>query len=911
VAAHRSRKSSRKHAAALALLGTAMLALTVGAGPAGAILVKIHGRSLGVTPTNNAAGEAFARAHAVLARRPFDEGPNGGGPLVYHGGPVMHTTETHVIYWDPENEFTEATKGIVNKFFTDVAHDSGLGTNEFGVNGQFTDGTGNAAYESKFAGALVDSDKYPASACATPEFADPGPPYTHCLVDEQLQTELQAFIGAKALPKGPTQFFALLLPHKVVTCIEEFGEECSNNVFCAYHSSIEPGSPNEILYADIPFSLLDTTESFGPAPNAKGCQDDGHPKNIQQPNPDNGKGENSNTRFADVALKYISHEYSETITDPLASSWFDANGLEDGDKCNGVPSTKAEEGQPGFDKNSFLPTLGGAFEENNLFNQSINAHHFYIQSEWDNVAKACRMTPLAITGASFTSSPASPAEFQPVEFKGAATDPYGHAEFFWDFGDSHEGTGAKTTHTYFSEGSYTVTMTVKDTRTDATATPVKHTVTVDELPVASFTAEATTFKVPVKFDAKESEDPDEPPGKIETYTWDFGDNTPPGHGEKVEHTYAEPGEYAVGLVVEDSSHLTAEEAESVTVTGEPKATTGVASLVGQVSATLNASVTPNGESVTECKLEYGLTTSYTKEAPCSAVPGFGFEPVAVSAAIGGIEPGTAYHFRIVTKNAVGPGVGNDAEFTTLAKAAPAVAGEAASAITKTSATLGATVNPKGAVVEECKVEYGTSVFYEASAACASLPGGGTAPVGVSAAIGSLAANTTYHFRVVAKSGGGTGEGVDATFKTLENAAPPPPPPPAPNSSFTAKARANPKNGAITVVVSVVNPGRFSWLATFANGKFGAFSSKACKVGFVKLVGKCRPAKIVYAKGSATISGAGTATFTFKPSASARKALANARKRKKRLLVTIKFAFQSSLGGPPASATLSLTVKLKK
>jgi hypothetical protein len=38
-------------------------------------------------------------------------------------------------------------------------------------------------------------------------------------------------------------------------------------------------------------------------------------------------------------------------------------------------------------------------------------------------------------------------------------------------------------------------------------------------------------------------------------------------------------------------------------------------------------------------------------------------------------------------------------------------------------------------------------------------------VAVSAAVASLAANTTYHFRVVANGGGGTSTGADAEFKT--------------------------------------------------------------------------------------------------------------------------------------------------
>jgi PKD repeat protein len=912
----RSRKSLRTHhrslAALLALLGAAALALSANAVPAGAIVVKLRGRAVGVTPINNARGEAFSRAHARVRR--LDELPKGGIALTYHGGPVMHSSTTHVIYWDPSKEFSETTKGIVGKYFTDTAHDSGLGTNVFGVDGQFTDGSGFAAYESTSTTALADSDAYPGSGCAIPEFeADPGPYSGPCLTDEQLQTELKTFIAAKSLPTGPTQFYALLLPHQVVTCFEEEGEICSNDVFCAYHSAIKPGTAGEILYANIPFSLLDTTETFG-FPDAKGCQDDGHDANIQQPNPDNAGG-NSATRFADVALKYISHEFNETITDPVPpSGWIDANEQEDGDKCNGVSADPSEDGI-GYDKNAFLPVLGGEFGTNNLFDQTVNGDHFYVQSEWDNVAKACRMTPLPITEAAFTSS-ASPVEGSPVEFKGKATDPYGHEEFLWTFGDGTEGTGASPSHTYAFAGSYEPTMTARDARTRATSAVVKHKINVDELPLPGFIEyepERPRVGETVKFTDVEAEDED---GTIVKYTWDFGDESATKEGEKVEHKYTEPGEYAVSVTVEDSSKLTAEESELVEVIDRPTVVTEPASAISQVGATLNASVNPNGDKAS-CTFEYGKTLAYGKTAPCSAPPGSGFSSVAVSAAIGELEPGTEYHFRIAASNSVGEREGADKTFTTLAKLPPTAAAEAATSVTQTAATLNATVNPNGAEVTECKFEYGTSAsFYEASAPCATLPGGGTGAVAVSAAIGGLSPGTTYHFRLVAKSAGGPGAGPDATFATVALPAPPPKEevktPPPPDSTFTASAAFSRSNGAITLSATVKDPGTFKLLATFANGKFGVFSAAAkCKKGQLRLAGKCRPAKITFAKGTATVPAAGTVRFTLKPSASARKALKSALKHKKGLPVTITLTFQSARGGTPTSHTLSIVVKLKK
>jgi PKD domain-containing protein len=478
---------------------TATLALWIAAVPAGAVVVKIGSHGYGVAPINAARADGLTRAYRATkapglsgarGARPFDELPSGGGPLEWGGGPVVHSNTTHVIYWDPNKEFIAEARTVISTFFTDVEHDSGLPSNVFGVAGQYTDGTANAAYKSTFAGAKIDEKAYPTTEnCTIPNEVDKGP-YTTCLFDSQLQTELKSYIAANSLAKGITQQYFVLLPHKVVTCLPQVIEGkqvCSNNFYCAYHSYIEPGTENEIIYSDIPFSLLDTF--------VKGCQDDGNAA-VQLPNGDGG-GTNETTRYADVALKYISHEFIEAITDPLPefeTAWVDVNHLEIGDKCNGV-SPNAKKNGVGYDANAFTPTLGGKASENNLFNQLINSDHFYLQSEWDNGAKACTMKPAAITGAGFTSSPASPAQGSPAEFGGSASDPYAadprdKLEFAWTFGDGGEGSGAATVHTYAATGKFTVTMTAKDSLTGSKAAAVEQFVTVKIGQTITFTSSA-------------------------------------------------------------------------------------------------------------------------------------------------------------------------------------------------------------------------------------------------------------------------------------------------------------------------------------------------------------------------------------------------------------------------------------
>jgi hypothetical protein len=481
--------------------------LMLAARPAEAIITKIGSQGYGVTPIGGVNPASLSGAYRALgasgvsgtpSARNQDELPLGGTPLVSHGGPVMHSTTTHVIYWDPHKEFKPTTTEIISGFFTNVAHDSGLATNVFAIAGQYTDTTGHAAYSSTFGGALVDEEEYPTSEnCITPN--EPGRdkgPYATCLFDAQLKTELAAFVNAHSLPRGPTQLYFLLLPHSVATCLPEVEgkpQACSNNVFCAYHSYISPGTASEIIYADIPFSLLDT--GF-----AKECQDDGHTANLQQPNPDFEGGEDTETRFADVALKYISHEAIEAITDPLVNvtnqtAWVDAHGLEIGDKCNGVAPDLAEDGI-GYDNNAFLPVLGGEVASNNLSDQSINSGSYYLQSEWDNAERACLMQPAPLSEAGFTPASAQATAGQPVSFSGTAFDPYGELELNWAFGDGATGTGPTPGHVFAAAGVYTVTMTPKDSLTNSTTTPVSHTVTVSNAPSSTSGAAAAASVAP-------------------------------------------------------------------------------------------------------------------------------------------------------------------------------------------------------------------------------------------------------------------------------------------------------------------------------------------------------------------------------------------------------------------------------
>jgi phosphodiesterase/alkaline phosphatase D-like protein len=182
------------------------------------------------------------------------------------------------------------------------------------------------------------------------------------------------------------------------------------------------------------------------------------------------------------------------------------------------------------------------------------------------------------------------------------------------------------------------------------------------------------------------------------------------------------------------------------------------------SATLNGTVNTHGRAASECEFEYGPTPAYGSRAACTPMPGTSTSAVAVSAAIGGLTPLSTYHYRLVAANEGGRSASKDASFSTPSPPPSVTVGEAGS-VEPTSATLTGTVNPNGGQVTSCEFEYGVEGTSGSTAPCAVLPGSGTSPVPVSAAIAGLKASTEYRFKLIAKNAGGTSTSQEETFFT--------------------------------------------------------------------------------------------------------------------------------------------------
>jgi hypothetical protein len=124
-----------------------------------------------------------------------------------------------------------------------------------------------------------------------------------------------------------------------------------------------------------------------------------------------------------------------------------------------------------------------------------------------------------------------------------------------------------------------------------------------------------------------------------------------------------------------------------------------ASAVGANSATLNATINPDGLATTY-RFEYGPTAAYGSTAPApEGHAGSGVADVTVSLLVQGLSPGLTYHYRVVAINSLGATEGADRTFTTRA-------GEASGLIDGRGWELVSPPDKRGAALEAITLEGG-------------------------------------------------------------------------------------------------------------------------------------------------------------------------------------------------------------
>jgi hypothetical protein len=426
----------RLRTALIALLAAGLPA-AIGAPAASAIIARLaDGRTL-----------SFEAVPSPRAPSPFDQMFTN---LDYNGGPVMSTNTNYAVYWAPPGgpAYPSDYESGIDRYFEDLAHDSGGHENVDSVSTQYNDTGAHIAYDSHFAGAIFDSDPYPTGGCAEG---------ARCLSDAQIRAELTAYITAHGLPADVTHEYFLLTPPGVESCFEG---SCSAGTahpgFCAYHSSFALGT-GELIYANVPYLAGSI------------CDDGNHP----------------NGTSADASISSLSHEHNESLTDPEPNTaWTDwatgeTTGFEGADKCR-VFEAAREFGTP----------LGSA-PNGAAYNQLINSHEYWTQQEWSNQGHGCaqRFTSSGAPTASFTSKYLTGSQ---LAFDASASSASGGVlAYDWQFNDGLgaglpvETTSPTITHFFPSQGVWNVALTVF--ATDGASHGTAHNVVVGPVTLPSVT----------------------------------------------------------------------------------------------------------------------------------------------------------------------------------------------------------------------------------------------------------------------------------------------------------------------------------------------------------------------------------------------------------------------------------------
>jgi hypothetical protein len=222
--------------------------------------------------------------------------------------------------------------------------------------------------------------------------------------------------------------------------------------------------------------------------------------------------------------------------------------------------------------------------------------------------------------------------------------------------------------------------------------------------------------------------------------------------------------YDYRLVVENSAGSSDGENESF---GSPVVRVNFASGIDQAAATLNGEVEPENLD-THYYFEWGTTPVYGNKMPAEPGTdiGAGSAAVTVSQALGGLQPDTEYHYRLVAVNSQGTTDGPDRTFTTVAAAL--IDAQPAASIGTATATLQAYLDPLGSATSY-HFQWGTRAEYEEHQYGHSTPtepaGEGSKPVMVTTRLEGLEAGTEYHFRLVAENVKGIVTGPDEPLTT--------------------------------------------------------------------------------------------------------------------------------------------------
>ena len=464
-------------------------------------------------------------------------------PLQYHGGPVLHSSDAYVIYWDPGHKYRPDWERLIDKYFQNVGADSGSG-NLFAVDGQYVDATGSAANQSTFRGSYTDSNPYPTSAeggnCTEPAVLV-------CLTDQQIKAEIQHVITSVAPPlpgATGTPIYYLLTPPGVNVCTDKGSPStCSNSAalekevetletkkapppantgICGYHSVANPESATPIPYVVQPwvagtaglYLLGEQEGKIVTSPSTvdvPACQDY---RQLEEPNQLPGVNPFGNYAegLADVIINDLSTEQRNVVVDPYLNGWYQTKtAAEQGDFC-----------QYAFGLPAPVPPANEQTHAGNTTDETISSGNYYLPWSFDSVAVIAGQGIVCWQGVTnepyFTApNPVNAGDIIGLNSESNVTldvgrsslpadEPYLRPLYTWDYGDGTGASGPEATtefHSYQYGGKYKVTLTIKDSGGNVAQSAREITVVgppppapAAETPAASTSTSAATSSTP-------------------------------------------------------------------------------------------------------------------------------------------------------------------------------------------------------------------------------------------------------------------------------------------------------------------------------------------------------------------------------------------------------------------------------
>ena len=208
--------------------------------------------------------------------------------------------------------------------------------------------------------------------------------------------------------------------------------------------------------------------------------------------------------------------------------------------------------------------------------------------------------------ASFSSNVTSDSAPLTVQFYDMST---GSSSWYWDFGDGSNSSEQNPVHTYTTEGTYNVNLTVTNTIGSDYELKSNYITVLPVAPVANFTANVTNGTAPftVQFN-------DTSTGSLSSWYWDFGDGSNSSEQNPV-HTYTTEGKYSVNMTVTNAGGSDYElKSDYITVLGPPVANFTANVTSGTVPLSVQFNDNSTGEP-TSWYWEFGDGSNSTSQNP--------------------------------------------------------------------------------------------------------------------------------------------------------------------------------------------------------------------------------------------------------------------------------------------------------